>query len=74
MLAADICYERDTAARVVEWLAVLHARGARVLIGDPGRAYLPRERLEAVATYAVPVTRALEDAEIKRTSVWRFRG
>ncbi len=48
--------------------------GARVLLGDPGRAYLPKERLENLATYAVPVTRALEDAEIKRTGVWRFRG
>ena len=73
VLAADICYERDLAGRVADWLHDLHARGRRVLIGDPGRAYLPRERLEAVATYAVPVTRALEDAEIKRANVWRFR-
>ena len=44
-----------------------------MLIGDPGRTYLPRDRLETVATYEVPVTRSLEDAEIKRSSVWRFR-
>lgn len=73
VLAADICYERDLAGAVTDWLRGLHARGAQVLIGDPGRTYLPRERLEPVATYAVPVTRALEDAEIKRSSVWRFR-
>jgi predicted nicotinamide N-methyase len=51
----------------------LDRRGAVVLIGDPGRSYLPTDRLEALAAYVVPVTRALEDAEIKRTSVWRFR-
>jgi predicted nicotinamide N-methyase len=73
VLAGDICYERDTAARVTLWLEQLAARGATVLIGDPGRSYLPHGRLEALATYAVPVTRALEDAEIKRTSVWRFK-
>ncbi|MER2268055.1 class I SAM-dependent methyltransferase [Methylobacterium oxalidis] len=73
VLAADIFYERDLAAAVAPWLAELEAGGATVLIGDPGRSYLPRERLEALATYAVPVTRALEDAEIKRSSVWRFR-
>lgn len=73
VLAGDVWYERDTAARVTDWLAGLAARGASVLIGDPGRSYLPREKLEAVATYEVPVTRALEDAEIKRSSVWRFR-
>ena len=61
------------AARAIAWLARLDARGATVLIGDPGRSYLPRERLEALATYEVPVTRTLEDADIKTTHVWRFR-
>jgi predicted nicotinamide N-methyase len=74
VLAGDICYERDLAARVIDWLFALSARGAAVLIGDPGRSYLPAERLEALATYRVPVTRALEDAEIKTSRVWRFRG
>ncbi|MFC6051177.1 methyltransferase, partial [Methylobacterium hispanicum] len=45
----------------------------RVLVGDPGRSYLPRARLEQLASYRVPVTRALEDAEIKESHVWRFR-
>lgn len=74
VLAADICYERDLALAVADWLEGLHHRGADVLIGDPGRSYLPRDRLEAIATYMVPVTRELEDAEIKRASVWRFSG
>lgn len=73
VLAADVFYERDLAARVTEWLGVLAARGAVVRLGDPGRSYLPRDRLEALATYEVPVTRDLEDADIKRTSVWRYR-
>lgn len=73
VLAGDICYQRDTAERVRGWLADLERRGAVVLVGDPGRSYLPAARLEALATYAVPVTRALEDAEVKQTSVWRFR-
>jgi predicted nicotinamide N-methyase len=73
VLAGDICYQQDIAKRVTVWLSDLHRRGAVVLVGDPGRSYLPTDRLEALATYAVPVTRALEDAEIKRTSVWRFR-
>ena len=72
--AGDVCYEREMAERVIGWLSGLSARGATVLIGDPGRSYLPRERLEALATYEVPVTRALEDAEIKRSSVWRLAG
>lgn len=74
VLAADIFYERDIAGRVTEWLGALHARGATVLVGDPGRAYLPRDRLGVVATYEVPVSRSLEDSEIKRSQVWRFGG
>lgn len=73
VLAGDICYERDLAARVFDWLLTLSARGAVVLIGDPGRSYLPKDRLEELEVYSVPVTRELEDMEIKRTAVWRPR-
>jgi predicted nicotinamide N-methyase len=72
VLAADICYEREMAARALDWLASLALRGAEVRIGDPGRAYLPKERLGRIAKYDVPVTRELEDAEIKNTGVWRL--
>lgn len=72
VLAGDICYERALAGQVIDWLAALAARGAQVLIGDPGRSYLPKDRLVELASYQVPVTRALEDAEIKKSSVWRL--
>lgn len=72
VLAADIFYEQDLAGRVTDWLSGLHGRGTTVLVGDPGRSYLPRDRLTELAAYTVPVSRSLEDAEIKRSSVWRF--
>ena len=73
VLAADIFYERDTAARVLPWLEQLAGRGTDVLIGDPGRSYLDRDRLEQIVSYDVPVTRSLEDASIKHTTVWRLK-
>ena len=73
VLAGDISYERDMAAAATAWLAGLAARGASVLIGDPGRSYLARDRLCPVASYEVPVNRSLEDADAKIASVWRFR-
>ncbi len=73
VFAGDIFYERDTAARVFGWLDGLHKRGVMVLIGDPGRSYLPKDRLEAIAEYQVPVTRVLEDSDVKKSSVWRIR-
>jgi predicted nicotinamide N-methyase len=70
ILAGDIFYERDTAELAYAFLAGHAARGATILIGDPGRSYLPKDKLKQLAEYRVPVTRELEDAEIKRTAVW----
>ena len=70
ILAGDIFYERDTAQRAFDFLSGHAARGATILIGDPGRSYLPKDKLAVRAAYSVPVTRELEDAEIKQTSVW----
>ena len=56
----------------VPWFAQMRICGCEILVGDPGRAYLPKTGLEALATYQVPVTRALEDTEVKKTTVWRF--
>ncbi|MFT4182046.1 MAG: methyltransferase [Rhizobium sp.] len=72
ILAGDVFYDRDFAGRLVPWFRRLAAEGRLVLVGDPGRAYLPKDRLQAEATYQVPVTRALEDSEVKKTTVWRF--
>jgi predicted nicotinamide N-methyase len=72
ILAGDLFYEQTTAARALAFLDRHATRGAAVLIGDPGRAYLPKERLVKLCEYAVPVTRDLEDYEIKRTAVWTF--
>lgn len=71
VLAGDICYERDLAERVFAWLQALSARGATVLIGDPGRNYLPKDGLERMISYAVKTTRELEDSDVRNASVWR---
>jgi predicted nicotinamide N-methyase len=73
LLAGDVFYDQGFAAVLVPWFERLASRGVAVLVGDPGRAYLPKERLQALAVYQVPVTRALEDSEVKRTTVWRFQ-
>ncbi|HXQ45382.1 MAG TPA: methyltransferase [Caulobacteraceae bacterium] len=72
--AADVCYEQPLADRAIAWLRTAHERGARVLLGDPGRTYFPKSGLVKLAEYQVPTTRELEDAEVKRTAVWTFPG
>ena len=73
ILVGDLFYEKTLAARCLAWLRQAQGQGAKVFIGDPGRSYLPKEQLEKLAEYNVPVTRDLEDAEIKKTAVWQLR-
>lgn len=72
VLVGDLFYERELAARVTAYIEHAAAHGARVLIGDPQRSYFPKGRFRLATEYQVPVTRELEDAEIKRTSVWEL--
>jgi predicted nicotinamide N-methyase len=73
MLVADAFYEQELAAEVLRLAERSRDRGAAVLIGDFGRAYLPRARLVPLASYDVPGLRVLEDADVKHTTVWTLR-
>ncbi len=72
ILVGDLFYERGTATRALAFLDRHAALGTRILVGDPGRTYLPKDRLRQLAEYSVPVTRELEDLDIKRTTVWEL--
>ncbi len=74
ILLGDVFFERPLADRVAAFAAEAVGRGIDVFVGDPGRSYLPKERMEPLAEYRVPTTRALEDAEVKCSRVWRFLG
>jgi predicted nicotinamide N-methyase len=69
--AGDVCYERDMAQRAIRWLRRCAARGAVVLLGDPGRAYLADSGLHKLASYTVPTSRELEDRDTRDTVVWQ---
>ena len=72
VLAGDAFYDRDMASLMLPFLERASQAGALVLVGDPGRAYLPRDRFDQVTTYDVPVERVIEDADVKPTAVWRL--
>jgi predicted nicotinamide N-methyase len=69
--AGDVCYEQPMATRVAQWLAALAGRGSLVLLGDPGRAYLPANGLRERARYVVPTSRELEDRDTRDGVVWQ---
>jgi predicted nicotinamide N-methyase len=68
VLAGDVCYDREMTERVLPFLTAARAAGAEVLVGDPGRPYLP-DRLERLSVHDVPET---EGDGIRRTTVWRL--
>lgn len=73
VLAGDVFYEKPLAGLLIPWFTGLAKRGANVIVGDPGRSYFPKNLLESLEVYSVPVTRILEDADVKQTTVWRFQ-
>ena len=72
ILAGDISYEESMASAIHRWLRAASDAGVTVLVGDPGRAYLPRD-LVRIATYEVQSTREIEDATRKPASVFSLR-
>jgi predicted nicotinamide N-methyase len=70
VLAGDVCYERTMSERAVGWLRRAHRGGAEVLLGDPGRAYLPEAGLTLLARYAIAPDTDLESPNTRATSVY----
>lgn len=72
VLVGDVCYDAEIAARLIPWLQTLAATGRTVLIGDPGRFYLPKIGLERIQSYHAPTTALMEDSDLRNAGVWRF--
>ncbi len=71
VLAGDVFYSREMAGLVLPFLRNAAFRGALVLVGDPGRAYLPSDGMVQRTTYDIPVIEALESVPMRRTGVWQ---
>ena len=69
VLAGDVCYDREMTGRVLPFLGAAWLGGASVLLGDPGRAYVPEEGLVEQAAYDVVDA---DGGPVRRTTVWRL--
>ncbi len=70
VLAGDVCYDHAMAPAVMAWLRRRREAGSQVLLGDPGRPYLPAEGLAEVARYTVPTPDGVESREEMRGVVY----
>jgi predicted nicotinamide N-methyase len=73
ILAGDCWYDAALAERVQLWLRRAHDQGIHVVIGDPGRRYLPTDELVERAAYDVRTTTELEDLALKKGRVYVLR-
>ena len=71
ILAGDVCYQETMADRMLDWLRAAASRGMHVLLGDPGRTYLPPD-LVPLETFLVRTSHEIEDAELKRSTVFEI--
>ncbi len=72
VLAGDVFYDRAASRRFDPWFRQLAAAGKRVLVGDPGRAYLPAD-LEQLAVFEVPVAFEIESRKAMQTRILRYK-
>ncbi|WP_328597170.1 class I SAM-dependent methyltransferase [Curvivirga aplysinae] len=70
ILVGDVCYDADIARAVIPWIKSLAQDGRDVLIGDPGRFYLPKLGLKKIAKYASETTSLMEDTDLRNAQVW----
>ena len=74
ILAGDVCYEGPMAQEITHWFQDLSRQGTRVLIGDPGRTYLPKTGLNRIISYSVQTSSSLEDTDVRNAVVWEVEG
>ena len=73
ILAGDCWYEAALAARFLPWLERARERGIDVLIGDPGRRYLPADGVTELARYEARTTTDLEDLGHRQARVYALQ-
>ncbi len=70
ILTGDVCYQQAMTVQIMRWLWLCVGAGIRVIMGDPGRAYVPESGLIELAAYTVPTTREVESADSRTVKVW----
>jgi len=72
VLAGDVCYERRMAERILDWLSRCRRRGVEVVLGDPGRAFLPESGLLELGRYEIAGDPMLENAGVRHARAFTF--
>ena len=72
ILAGDVFYEQEMSNIILYDLRKFARLGNLVLVGDPGRAYFPKEGVKKLAQYPVETPIYLEEQNISETTIWQI--
>ena len=72
ILAGDVFYEQEMSNIILSDLRKFARLGILVLVGDPGRAYFPKEGVKKLAQYLVETPIYLEEQNISETTIWQI--
>ena len=70
VLVGDVFYEGPLSALISRWLS---GSTAQVLVGDPGRQFMPVDRLECLQTFQLAANPAWDSVLDRPARVWRWR-
>jgi predicted nicotinamide N-methyase len=69
ILAGDVCYEEPLATQVINWLQNALQSGVQVLLGDPGRTFLPKSKQQILKRYHSQIIQPWEDTDVTRACI-----
>ncbi len=73
IFTGDVFYEAKMSSVIAKWLSDCVSSGAKVIVADPGRKYLPKKGLFEVASYEVPTSFELEDKPVRTTKIYEMK-
>jgi len=74
IVAGDVCYEKPMAEKTFAWLRRCSAGGAKALMADPGRAYLPKTGLMRLAQMNIACSLDIEDKSDRDVAIYQIVG
>lgn len=74
IVAGDVCYEKPMAEKTFAWLRRCSKAGAKALMADPGRAYLPKTGLMRLSQITIACSLDLEDKTSRDVGIYQIVG
>lgn len=74
IVAGDVCYEKPMAEKTFAWLRRCSAKGAKALMADPGRAYLPKTGLLRLGQMTIACSLDIEDKLSRDVAIYQIVG